>query len=429
MLYTIVNQINAYVLFTRNKFMQCILVYLFITVYYRTLLSVLNLTRDKLISNDDLVMQAPPVSRVIFYHFLLRSLYILPFFYHHTMSSSPPPSNSNAKRVPTLNTAHYLYRMLTDLTFVHMWRNTCYLKRDDTFHLGIANGGKLRQCLKLVHDNLSLIRNHYNGGLITAAGLPSPQGYIVATVAKYFGLKCAVCTYRYKQGLRDYKRINTSLAQQLGARIYGVGNSNLSGGEKDARLLASPAQLGYYQVKFGMCGDRIVESVIPQVQNLPPTVRHVVVCGGSGLTAIGILRGLAVYQKKHVTHVTIVTLSNYTHKNLKRWYEPLPAKQRCDAWVSVKVVRSPIPYQRYWDPPELGGLFDLTYESKAMSWLLTHVKPTVSNAKELLFWCVGRKVYDLDYIVPIQWHTSDHERFLNSKREKRRLARLTTPKS
>lgn len=66
------------------------------------------------------------------------------------------------------------------------------LKRGDTFRLGMLEGSKVRQCLHVVHRNLERIRAHHNNGILTAAGVPSPQSAIVAGVAKYFGLSCAV---------------------------------------------------------------------------------------------------------------------------------------------------------------------------------------------------------------------------------------------
>ncbi len=59
------------------------------------------------------------------------------------------------------------------------------LKRDDQFHLGGVSGGKVRQCAKLVYDNLQHIKENCNGGILTAAGIPSPQSCITSAVAKY----------------------------------------------------------------------------------------------------------------------------------------------------------------------------------------------------------------------------------------------------
>ena len=36
------------------------------------------------------------------------------------------------------------------------------VKRDDEFEIGNIKGGKVRQCLRIVHDNLGDIKSKYN---------------------------------------------------------------------------------------------------------------------------------------------------------------------------------------------------------------------------------------------------------------------------
>ena len=43
------------------------------------------------------------------------------------------------------------------------------LKRDDRFNLCEINGGKLRQCSKLVYDNLDYIKGECKSGILTAS--------------------------------------------------------------------------------------------------------------------------------------------------------------------------------------------------------------------------------------------------------------------
>ena len=37
------------------------------------------------------------------------------------------------------------------------------IKRDDLFNLGGISGGKVRQCLRIVYENLDEIKSKYNG--------------------------------------------------------------------------------------------------------------------------------------------------------------------------------------------------------------------------------------------------------------------------
>jgi 1-aminocyclopropane-1-carboxylate deaminase len=272
------------------------------------------------------------------------------------------------------------------------------IKRGDLFELGPVNGSKVRQCLHVVKH---LRKGH--DGLVTGAGLPSPQTAIVAAVAKYYGLKCAVVTPEYRDGMRDFDRINSSLAQRLGADVYGVGNPNPTGYEKDARVLA--AHLNFLQIKFGMYGRLSMEPVIRQVENVPDHVERIVVIAGSGLSALSILRGLARYRKRNVKIVDVVTLSDHFVKNRKTFYDT----QRAEVFDgTTRIHRSPFEYRfKLFAGPAL----DLTYESKAWRWMIENVPPS----EKVLFWIVGKRCYDLDMIQQINWHRSPHEQRLRTE--------------
>ena len=96
----------------------------------------------------------------------------------------------NFDNFPTFSEEHF-QTWTNELTPIEEHKG--YLvKRDDLFNLGGVSGGKVRQCSKLVYDNIDHIQNDCNGGILTAAGIPSPQSCITSAVAKYFGLKCLV---------------------------------------------------------------------------------------------------------------------------------------------------------------------------------------------------------------------------------------------
>ena len=280
------------------------------------------------------------------------------------------------------------------------------IKRGDAFHLGPIQGSKVRQCLFIVHSNLDYIKKKCNAGILTAAGLPSPQTMIVSAVAKYFGLKCAITTPKYENGKIDFNRINSSVAQKLGAVVYGVGNPNPAGPECDAKHLVK--ELGYYQVKFGMCGDLAMEPVARQVQNIPKYVTDIVIISGSGLSALSIMRGLSQYPNK-VKTVWAVCLSKHILENKKKWYDD-PLAPKCNA--ELRLVDSPYAYRTEYKWNKSFD-FDITYESKAFKWMTENLKKT----KSVLFWVVGKKLYDLDLIEPIDWHTSQHEYDLRNPKQ------------
>lgn len=291
--------------------------------------------------------------------------------------------------IPAYTPAHYA--SLTDTLDPIETYQGFSVKRGDAFQLGPLTGSKVRQCLHVVHTHLDEIRDRYHGGLLTAAGLPSPQTAIVCGVATYFGLHSAIAVPRYKNETVDVNRLNVSLSQHFGARVFGATNPRPSGVEHLARSL--DAALGYYRIKFGMIGDVAMEPVVQQVANVPDAIREVVIISGSGLSALSVLKGLARYQKHHVEQVTVVTLSHFFHDNKRRWYDEQPEQFA----GRLHIVESPLSYGTLYKKTE----FDWTYEAKAWRWMTDHRTPDPS----ILFWVVGKRVYDMQYHAPIQWQT------------------------
>jgi 1-aminocyclopropane-1-carboxylate deaminase/D-cysteine desulfhydrase-like pyridoxal-dependent ACC family enzyme len=296
---------------------------------------------------------------------------------------------------------------INDLTPIDEY-NGYLRKRDDLFTIDGISGGKVRQCYNLVKDNLEHIKKDCLSTIITAAGLPSPQSTIVACVAKHFGLKCIVSVPKYDNDKIDYNRINVSIAQKFGANIYGVNNTNLSGPEKDVEMMCK--QYNYFRVKFGMNGKSVMDTISHQVQNIPTSVKNVVCIAGSGLSALGIMKGLGVYNKS-VENIHIVALSDYFSLNKKKWYDVLPNEQKFNG--EVYIHKSDIPYQTFHQIDN-GFEFDLTYESKAWQWMIDNIPPS----NETLFWMVGVKNYDLSNIENINWKKSFYETELDKKRIK-----------
>lgn len=281
-------------------------------------------------------------------------------------------------------------------------------KRDDLFNIDGISGGKVRQCYNLVKDNLNHIVENCSSTIITAAGLPSPQSVIVACVANHFGLNCIVSVPEYDNDKKDFNRINVSLAQKFGAKIYGVKNTNLIGPEKDVEMMCK--QYGYFRVKFGMNGTNVMNTISRQVQNIPDGVKNIVVISGSGLSALGIMKGLGMY-KKSVKNMHVVGLSDYFLLNKKKWYDILPDESKFIG--ELYFHKSKITYQKFHQI-DSGYEFDLTYESKAWQWMIENIEPS----NETLFWMVGVRNYDISNIEPINWHKSFYEQELDKKRVK-----------
>ena len=99
---------------------------------------------------------------------------------------------------------------------------------------------------------------------------------------------------------------------------------------------------------------------------------------------------------KNVKTIHPVALSDYVNKNKKQSYDNLPPKYQFDG--DFNVVQSYYPYQHKLKLEEEIE-FDQTYEEKEKfwDWMVKNIKPS----KKVLFWDVGIKEYDLEYIEPI----------------------------
>ena len=246
----------------------------------------------------------------------------------------------NPKEFPKYSKTHYK-NLMSFISPIETY-DGYLIKRDDMFSLGeIIKGGKVRQCLKIVYENLDEIKSKYNGGLITGCGLPSPQSTIVSSVSKYFGLKCIVVSPIYDNSKVDVNRLNVSIGQKLGAQIYGVGNPNPSGYKLDVKKLKE--EFGYYEIKFGMESSSVIDTTSHQVQNIPNELKNLVVICGSGLNLLGILKGIVRYNKK-VDNVYGITLSKFFDENKKLYYDNLLDEEKYKG--QLHIIPSSYPYQK-----------------------------------------------------------------------------------
>ena len=159
-----------------------------------------------------------------------------------------------------------------------------------------------------------------------------------------------------------------------------------------------------------MNGFQVMNTVAQQVKNVPDDVETVVGIAGSGLSMLGVAMGSKIWNK-NIKTIYPVALSDYVNKNKKQSYDNLPDKYKFDG--DFNVVQSYYPYQHKLKLDEEIQL-DQTYEAKAWDWMIKNIKPS----KKVLFWDVGIKEYDLNYIEPIKWHKSEYETIID--REMRR---------
>ena len=156
-----------------------------------------------------------------------------------------------------------------------------------------------------------------------------------------------------------------------------------------------------------MNGKEVIETISNQVENVPDYVDTIVGIAGSGLSMLGVAKGCKKLNK-NVKDIYAVSLSNYIIQNKSKWYDTLEDNERFDG--NFNIVNSNFPYQ-YKLKLEESLPLDQTYEAKAWEWMTNNLKPE----KNILFWDVGIKEYDLNYIQEINWYKSEYERILDTE--------------
>ena len=176
--------------------------------------------------------------------------------------------------------------------------NGIYVKREDLFKpysFSNANGSKLRQCILLIRKNIDKAKN----GIITGTSVVSPQSVICASVARSLNIPCTIMFGGTNMKSLE-KKPYPMIAKEIGANII-IGSKLGYTSVLQSRATEYTKENNLYQIKYGFDLidnlDVFIESVAMQVQNIPD-VDNLVITVGSGITIIGILYGIAIYNKK-----------------------------------------------------------------------------------------------------------------------------------
>lgn len=235
-------------------------------------------------------------------------------------------------------------------------RGDYWFKRDDTFCINGICGGKVRTCYSLAKNEKK--------GLVTAGSRQSPQINIVAHIGQYLGLPVRAHT---PTGALSPEVLQ---AQALGAVIvqhkYGYNSVIIKRARNDAKALE------WLEIPFGMETPIAVQETALQVQNIPTTIKRIVIPVGSGMSLAGVLQGLVTYNKVHIP-VLGVQVGADPVKRLDT-YAP-------KGWRSmVTLVKSPLDYHKHYPTPCFEGLLlDPIYEAKCIPFI----------EKGDLLWVVG----------------------------------------
>lgn len=270
------------------------------------------------------------------------------------------------------------------------WHHGVAYKRDDLY-LPFAdvdlNGGKVRQAIKLVENNLPAIRTRYGSTLLTATGVHSPQGLIIARVAAHFELACVlfIGATTAARALAAHPMLRAAV--ELGATI-----------DASARVAYEPAlaktidtwraaRKGVgFPIRFGMNLDSdaasIVGSTAAQCANIPDDVDTVVIPVGAGITAAGIINGCRTL-RPNVKRLLCIQIAGYDRRPVINKITPY----RDYEFMSSRAYPYATHVRRYVAPR---FPLDPIYEAKAHEFFMRNVPHEPGRT---LFWVVGDSGY------------------------------------
>ena len=262
--------------------------------------------------------------------------------------------------------------------------NGIFYKREDKFMPfkdSLINGGKVRQALAIITKHLEKIKTDYDSTIKTATSIYSPQGLILAKIAKEYNLKCILGVGATKDWS---KSILMKKANELGAEIR-----ILSGIGYNTVLFNRLKNVPGFPILFGMNAktdrDAIIEPISNQLLNIPRKKFHnIIIPMGSAITTAGILNGLITYDaySEGYNKVTAVQIAGYDR--IKTIKELVPFIN----FIDFKQVK----YKKYLYHKELIIKFNDTeyldpiYEAKAYDWMINNID---YKKERTLFWIVG----------------------------------------
>jgi cysteine synthase len=275
-------------------------------------------------------------------------------------------------------------RVVDDEELTPFERRGVWLKRDDLFQPYAdvpLSGGKVRQARALLRRNAETIRDDFGGVVLTATGVHSPQGLIIARVALDFGFRCVLFVGATTTSALERHAMLATAVRRFGADL-----------DTSARVAYEPALAAAqerwrerhdgrgYVVRFGINleddPEAILGSTASQVANVPDSVERIVVPVGAGVTAAGVLLGAR--ERAPDATIVAVQVAGYDRRDaLDRMSGGLPYE-----WHAIEGV----PYARHVDAEVAPGVgLCPIYEAKVWRWLLERERVD----ERVAFWIVG----------------------------------------
>lgn len=320
---------------------------------------------------------------------------------------------------------------LDALTPITAGESGVLFKREDFFAplgYGGINGSKLRQLIYLISGQLR--DQPGTKGIVTGASVLSPQVSMSSLVARHYGLDITVVLGATKPSTAA-RHENVAIARAAGASFHYIPVGYNPALQKAVRdLQAEPAHHGDYRLCYGIttpedAAPGEVEAFhavgAPQVRNIPPSVRTLVMTAGSCNSAVSVLYGIALYGPPDLSRIVLLgigpTRLEWIKKRIRKIEQAAAGRRRhLKIWDRFT--------HRYHHHPDLSGgngpilleHYDLhttgwttyqqrrrwhqdgidfhpTYEGKAMAWLHEQQPRWWSKANgDVLFWIVGSDI-------------------------------------
>jgi 1-aminocyclopropane-1-carboxylate deaminase/D-cysteine desulfhydrase-like pyridoxal-dependent ACC family enzyme len=261
-------------------------------------------------------------------------------------------------------------------------------KRDDLFlpfgEYG-TSGGKVRQAISLIGENIDNIKDNYKGTIVTHTQVHSTTGTILTRVAKHFGIKCIICVGGTNpKSLKNHHMM--MLAEHWGGEIRNMCGHGMHGPVMN-RLRKLAEEENYFNAVFSdnisFYPESVLDTTANQVKNIPDKLENMVISVGSGIQMAGILRGIVKY-KKQIKNIYGVCIGPDRRKKIDYYanpleYFPLP---------NYEMITLDTQYGKGATEFFNGGQMDELYEAKAYRWM----KDNINLDEKTLFWIVGRRL-------------------------------------
>jgi hypothetical protein len=225
------------------------------------------------------------------------------------------------------------------------------VKRDDLFAVGGSRGGKVRTC------RLLAMRAKEEGAhtLVTAGSRQSPQVNIVATLARQLGMACRV--HVPSGELTPELRAAQAAGAVLVQHTPGYNSVLVARARKDGK------EPGHAEIPFGMeCPEAVLMTAgqVRAIADMEAKPARIVIPVGSGMSAAGVLAGLA----RHQLNIPVL--------GVQVGADPAPRLDRyAPGWRDrMELVESPLDYHEGAAETHLGELaLDPIYEAKCLPYL------------------------------------------------------------